>query len=171
MSGQSRAQKAICATAVVAVALAPLSALKADAAVQTGDAQAGGPGIALENTGGNVEFGTGHSESRVVLGDPAAAPATPAPLARVGGAPAAKTVDPHAAKLAKARALVDAAKARAQAQIDEARRHAEEAVERAHQQAEDAKARSAAQSDAARARSAQSDDDASSASASASSDD
>src|SRR5438128_2546743 len=118
MSGQSRATKAIRSMAVVAVALAPLSAVKADAAVQTGDANAGGPGIAIENTGGNVELGTGHTESHVVLGDPAApAPDATARLAPGAGA-GARAVDPNAAKLAKARALVDAAKARAQAQVD-----------------------------------------------------
>jgi hypothetical protein len=148
------------------VALAPLSAIKADAAVQTGDANAGGPGIAIENTGGNVELGKGHSESHVVLGDPAAAPAVD-PTARLapGAGAGAKAVDPNAAKLAKARALVDAAKARAQAQVDEARRMAEEAVARAHQQAEEAKAHSEAQSDAARAHSEEARTSSSSASA------
>jgi hypothetical protein len=149
--------------AVVAVALSPLAAVQAEAAVQTGDASANGPGIAVENTGGNVELGKGHTESRVVLGDPAAGPAVD-PTARLAPGAGARAVDPNAAKLARARALVDAARARAQAQVDEARRQAAEAVARAHQQAEDARARSNAQSDGARAHS-------SSASASASDDD
>jgi hypothetical protein len=126
--------------AVVAVAASPLAALSAaDAAVDTGTATANGPGIAIENTGGNVENGKGHSESRVVFGDPSQIPplATPKALSTP-----TRKVDPAANARARAKALVDAARARAQAQIDAARRQAEEAVERAHEQADEARAHS-----------------------------
>jgi cell division septum initiation protein DivIVA len=136
--------------AVAAVAVSPLAALQADAAVTSGDATASGPGIAIENTGGNVEFGVGHSESKVVLGDGGGA----APLAVPNGLSTLSTpaTDPNAAAVARAKALVAAARARAQAQIDAARAQAEQAVEQAKQQAEDARAHSDQQSADARAR-------------------
>ncbi|MEY2426804.1 MAG: hypothetical protein QOI61_2376 [Actinomycetota bacterium] len=157
MRGQSRALRAV---SVAAFAIAPLAAIDvSSAAVETGDAVADGPGVAIENTGGNVELGTGHSESRVVIGDPASAPAVTPPgalLAKTKAAPKLKPVNPAADAVAKAKALVDAARARAQAQIDEARRMAEEAQQKAHDQADEARARSDAQSSEARTRSDQS---------------
>ena len=146
MRGQS---KAIRGLAVVAVALSPLAAVEANAAVETGDANAGGPGIAVENTGGNIEVGKGHVESRVVTGNPSSAPAAPTGLSTLSTP--AKKVAPSNDAAARARAAVDAARARAQAQIDAARRQAEEAVEHAQQQADEARARSASQSDEAHA--------------------
>lgn len=129
--------------AVAVVAASPLAALQADAAVNSGAASATGPGIAVENTGGNVELGKGHSESHVVLGDGGAAPvAVPNGFSTLS-TPAA---DPGASARARAKALVDAAKLRAQAQIDAAKRQAEEAVERAKQQAENARSQSEQQS-------------------------
>jgi hypothetical protein len=130
--------------AVAVVAVSPLAALQADAAVNTGTASATGPGIAVENTGGNVELGKGHSESHVVLGDGGGAPA----LATPNGFSTLSTpaADPGASARARAKALVDAAKLRAQAQIDAAKRQAEEAVERAKQQADNARSQSDQQS-------------------------
>jgi hypothetical protein len=147
--------------AVAAFAVAPLAFMDPSAAaVNSGSAQASGPGIAVENTGGNVEIGVGHSESNVVTGGPIG-PVAPVgefgtlsnPAARL--APA-KPVNPSADAVRRANAIVAAAKARAQAQIDAARAKAAEAVEQAHQQADDARAHSQAQSDAARQRSAES---------------
>jgi hypothetical protein len=147
-----RAQKAIRGLAVAAIAIAPLAAMDpSGAAVNTGDATANGPGVAFENTGGNVEIGTGHSESKVVVGSPESAPAVPTGLSTL--ATPAKPVIPSSAALVRARALVDAARLRAQAQIDAARLKAAQAVEQAKQQADDARSRSQAQSDAARSRS------------------
>ncbi|HUR78375.1 MAG TPA: hypothetical protein VMZ22_10535 [Acidimicrobiales bacterium] len=141
--------------AVAAVVLSPLAALEADAAVNSGPATANGPGIAIENSGGNVEMGEGHSESKVTHGDPKAAPAAPAaPGLGTSSTPAAKpAVNPAADKVAKAKALVDAARARAQAQVDAARQHAQQAVEQAHQQADEARSRGDAQSEEAKTRS------------------
>jgi hypothetical protein len=166
---QVRGQMIMRALAVAAVAASPLAALEADAAVTTGDARANGPGIAVENTGGNVEFGVGHSESKVVLGDGGGAvPAVAAPNALTTRAvPAA----PNASAQARAKALVDAARARAQAQIDEARRQADEAVARAKQQAEEARAHAEQQSNDAQARSENSSAAANSSSASSYTDD
>ncbi len=147
MRGASRALRVM---AVAAVAVAPFAALQAHAAVETGDATAVGPGVVFENTGGNVEFGTGHSESRVVVGDPASVPAPP-DLSTLS-TPRTAPHDPAAAAVARARALVDAARARALAQVEEARRQAEEAAAKARQDSEDARARSDAQSEDARAR-------------------
>jgi hypothetical protein len=140
--------------AVLAVAASPLAALSADAAVNTGSAHATGPGIAVENSGGNVEIGKGHSESKVVTGSPSQGPpAVAAPHALVTPAPA---VDPGADARARAKATVAAAKARAQAQIDAAKAEADAAVERAHQQAEEARAHSEQQSQEAQANAQQS---------------
>lgn len=124
-----------------------LNTAPATPAIFTGDATGTGPGIGGENTGGNVQGGLGHSESRTVMGDPSAAPKL-APLATpvVPKAPGADAI-------ARARAQVDAARARAQAAIDEARARAEQAAAEARQQADDAQARSRQQSDEARARS------------------
>jgi hypothetical protein len=147
MRGWSRAVRGV---AVVGVVLAPFAAIDAEAAVNTSPAQAEGPGLKFENSGGNVEFGKGHQESKVTKGDPKAAPAAPG----VGTlAKPAVPVDPAAAKTARARALVDAARANAQAQVDAARQQVEEAVEQAHDQAEAARNQSDAQTDAAQARS------------------
>jgi hypothetical protein len=132
---------------VAAVVASPFAALSADAAVNTGSANANGPGIAVENTGGNIEVGKGHSESHVVLGNPADA----APLATPNGLSTLSTPAPGGDTRARVKAIVDAAKARAQAQIDAARRQAEEAVEHAEQQANDARSRSDQQSQDARA--------------------
>ena len=57
MRGHSKGQaKALRGVAVAAFAIAPIAAMEASGAeVNTGDAQANGPGIAFENTGGNVE--------------------------------------------------------------------------------------------------------------------
>ncbi|MDP1794503.1 MAG: hypothetical protein Q8K63_10250, partial [Acidimicrobiales bacterium] len=122
--------------AVGSFASAPLALNTAPAtpAIFTGDATATGPGIGGENTGGNVQGGIGRSESRVVIGDPAAAPAA-GPLATpvVPKSPAADAVD-------RARAQVDAARARAEAIIAEARATAEQAQQRAQQQADEAQA-------------------------------
>jgi hypothetical protein len=149
---------------VAAVAVSPLAALSADAAVNTGAASASGPGIAIENSGGNVEFGVGHSESKVVLGDPSAAPAIAVPNAlSTNAAPA----DSGASAQARAKAAVDAARAQAQAQIDAALREAQEAVARAEQQANDARARSDQQSQDAQAHAEQSSASASASSSSA----
>ncbi|MEY2419047.1 MAG: hypothetical protein QOG90_1727 [Actinomycetota bacterium] len=148
--------------AVAAVAASPLAALEADAAVTTGTAAASGPGIAVENTGGNVEFGVGHSESKVVVGDGAK---TAAPLAApnaLSAKTAAPAVDPNAGARARAKALVDAARARAQAQIDAARLKAEQAVEQARAQADEARNRADQQSADAQSRSANSSASASS---------
>ena len=158
MRGQYKAVRGL---AVVAVALSPLAAVDANAAVQTGSAEASGPGIALENSGGNIEIGKGRSESRVIIRDPATAAPTAPPSALARTAPA-KPVPASPSAAARAKAIVDAARARAQAQVDAARRQAEEAVQRAKQQAEDARARSDAQSQEARARSANSHSSASS---------
>ncbi len=137
--------------AVAAVAASPLAALEADAAVNTGTATASGPGISIENTGGNVEYGVGHSESKVVLGDGGgAAPAIAAPNAL--STKAAPVVDPAASARARAKAMADAAKARAQAAVDAARLRAEQAVEQAQQQADQAKAHAAQQSQDAQTR-------------------
>jgi cell division septum initiation protein DivIVA len=151
------------AVAVAAVAASPLAALQADAAVTTGDATANGPGVAVENTGGNVEFGVGHSESKVVIGDGGGA----APLAVPNGVSTLSkpAVDPNAAAVARAKALVADARARAQAQIDAARLKAEQAVEQAKSQSDNARANSDQQSQDARTRAEQN-----SASASSSSD-
>jgi hypothetical protein len=131
------------------VALAPFAAIQADAAVNTGPALAEGPGFKFENSGGNVELGKGHSESKVTHGDPKDAPAAPA----LGTLSTPAPVDPAAAKLAKARALVNQARANAQAQADAARQQAAEAVEKAHEQADEARNQGNSQSDAAQARS------------------
>lgn len=147
MSGQSRALRAI---AVAAIAAAPLSAVKASAAVETGDARANGPGLALENTGGNVEIGKGRSETRTVVGGPIGPVAGVAPGARTVAPVVPKPVTPANTAAARAKAIVDAARARAQAQIDEARRQAEEAVREAGRKSDEARARSDAQADAAR---------------------
>jgi hypothetical protein len=155
MRGKSRALRAV---SVAAFAIAPLAAVDVtNAAVETGDANAAGPGVAFENTGGNVELGKGHSESRTVIGDPAAGPAAPAARTLAPGLTTkAKPVIPGSDAVARAKALVEAARARAQAQIDAARQQAEEAQQRAHDQSEEARARSDAQSAEARARSEQS---------------
>jgi hypothetical protein len=125
-----------------------LAALEANAAVNTGNALANGPGVAVENTGGNVELGKGHSESHVQIGNPADIPAiaTPSGLSTLS-TPAAPAGDTKS----RVKAIVDAARARAQAQIDAARAAAAEAVARAEQQANDARARSDQQSQDARA--------------------
>ncbi len=158
MRGTSKAIRAI---SVAAFAIAPLAAIDVtNAAVQTGDAVSEGPGLAIENTGGNVEFGAGHSESRVVIGDPASAPAVVPPsalLAKTKAAPP-RPVNPAADAVARAKALVDEARARAQAQIDAARQQAEEAQQRAHDQSDDARARSNAQAEAAHSQSDDADD-------------
>lgn len=130
------------ASAPVALHTAP-----ATPAIFTGDATATGPGIAGENTGGNVQGGVGHSESRVVIGDPQAAPPALPPIATPGVA-----TRPAQDAAARARALVDAARARADAQIAEARARAEQAVAEAKQQADEAHARSMQQSEDSRAR-------------------
>lgn len=163
MRGQAKAVRGL---AVVAVALSPFAAVDANAAVQTGGAEASGPGIALENTGGNIEIGEGRSESRVVIREPGANAGPAAPPSALARTAPAKPVAPSANANARAKAIVDAARARAQAQVDAARRQAEEAVQRARQQAEEARARSDAQSQEARARAAESHGSSSSASAS-----
>lgn len=135
--------------AALIIPVAPIAALDTPApSISTGDAIAAGP-EAVENTGGNVEVGKGETHSKVVVGDPAAAPALPGAKALV--APVVPK-NPGADAVARARALVDAAKARAQAQIDAARAQAAAAVEQAHQTAEDAHARSSQQSAEAKAR-------------------
>ena len=93
--------------AVGAFVAAPLSlnSTSATPAIFSGDANAsGGPGLGIENTGGNVQGGKGHSESKTVMGDPSAAP-TLAPVVTP------KVVqNPGADALARARAQVAAAK-------------------------------------------------------------
>lgn len=134
--------------AVGSFAAAPvaLNTAPATPAIFTGDATAVGPGISGENTGGNVQTGHGHSESRVVIGDPAAAPTlAPVPTPSVAKSPALDAA-------ARARARVDAARAKADALIAEARARADEAIARARQQAEEAQARGQRQNDEARAR-------------------
>lgn len=134
--------------AALIIPVAPIAALDTPSpSISTGDAIAAGP-AAVENTGGNVEAGKGETHTKVVVGDPAAAPAAPSAKSLIP--PPVK--NPAADAVARARALVDAAKARAQAQIDAARAQAEAAVEQAHQAAEDAQARSAQQSAEAKAR-------------------
>ena len=141
----------------MALPIAPVAALDTAAPnISTGDAVAVAPN-AVENTGGNVEFGEGKVESKVVVGDPAAKPAVAPPV--VPAAPVIKK-NPAADAVARARGQVEAAKARAQAQIDAARARAEQSVAEAHQQAADAQARAAAQSDAARANAASAQADA-----------
>lgn len=133
--------------AALIIPVAPIAALDtATPAISTGDAIASGPG-AVENTGGNQQLGTGESTSKVVTGSPAAGPVAPPAALSAPVVPK----NPAGDAVARARALVDAAKSRAQAQIDAARANAERAVEQAHQTAADAQARSAQQSDAARA--------------------
>lgn len=140
MRGRSRT--VLRALVVATVAVSPLAALQADAAVNTGNATASGPGISIQNTGGNVTYGVGHSESKVVVGDGGAAPlATPNNVSTLS-----TPVDPGASARAHARAMVDAAKLRAQQQIDAAKAAAEAAVERAKAQADEARARGAQQS-------------------------
>jgi NADPH-dependent ferric siderophore reductase len=137
---------------VAAFAAAPGAALDTGATpgITTGDAVAVPPEGGLQNTGGNVEVGKGESNSTVVIGDPAAAPALPGVLAVVP-----KTVappkNPASDAVARAHALVEEAKARAQAQIDAARANAERAVDEARRTAEEAQARGQQQSEAARA--------------------
>ncbi len=135
--------------AVGAFVAAPLSlnSTSATPAIFSGDANAsGGPGLGIENTGGNVQGGKGHSESKTVMGDPSAAP-TLAPVVTP------KVVqNPGADALARARAQVAAAKAHAQQLIDDARARADAAAAAARQQADDARARSEQQSQDARAR-------------------
>ncbi len=140
---------------VVAFAAAPAAALETGPtpAISTGDAIAVPADGGVQNTGGNVEVGEGEHTSTVVIGDPSAAPAlVPGTLAVVPKPGIAKA--PGADAVARAKALVDAAKARAQAQIDAARAAADRAVEQAHQAAADAQAHSQQQSDAARANAA-----------------
>lgn len=154
MSGRSKGQTVVRALAVVGVAVAPFAAIEADAAVQTGGARAEGPGIAVENSGGNREIGKGHSESKVTHGNKNGAPNAPGADAGAGAlATPPPTVDPTAAKVAKAKALADAAKASAKAKADAAVAHAEQVVEEAKQQADDARSQGDAQSEEARARS------------------
>jgi hypothetical protein len=129
-----------------AAAPVALNSAPATPAIFTGDAVATGPGINGENTGGNVQGGVGRSESRVVIGDPQAAPVIP-PI--VTPSVAARPAQDAAAR---ARALVDEARAKADAQIAEARARAEAAAEAARQQAEEAHARSMEQSEQSRAR-------------------
>ena len=158
MSGRARGQAALRAFAVLGVALAPFAAIEAEAAVQTGPANANGPGIAIENSGGNREFGKGHQESKVTHGNKKDAPAAPG-LGTLA-TPTAPAVAPGADKVAKAKALVDAARARAHEQVEAANQQAEEAVERAHEQSESAGSQGDAQAEEARARgSAYSSDD------------
>ncbi|MBA2608361.1 MAG: hypothetical protein H0U92_05460 [Actinobacteria bacterium] len=139
---------------VLAFTAAPVAAVDSPTpAIVTGDAVAVPADGGVQNTGGNVVVGEGESSSTVVIGDPAAAPALPTvpavPAVVAKGAPPAPK--PGTDAVAKARALVDAAKTRAEAQIADARAAAERAVEAAQQSAEHAQAQGQSQSDAARA--------------------
>lgn len=138
---------------VAAFTAAPVAALDTPTPnITTGNAIASPSDGSVQNTGGNVEIGTGERSSRTVVGNPAAVPAAPA-------APSARSIAPVAPKLpgadavARAKALVDATKARIQIQIDAARAAAERAVAEAKQTATDAQTRSQQQSDAARSQS------------------
>jgi len=138
---------------VAAFTAAPVAALDTNPTpeIRTGDAIGSPEEGGFQNTGGNFNLGDGKSESKTVLGDPNAAPAAPSILAVP---PVALPKNPGADAVARARALVDAAKARAQTQVDAARAAADRAVAAAHQQTEEAKANAQAHSDAARANAA-----------------
>ena len=145
------------ALAVAAFGAAPIAALETTPVggptpgITTGDAIAEGPGIGVNNTGGNVQFGVVEHSDGPTLGPevpPADARTLAAPVPVIPKNPAADAV-------ARANNLVAEARARIQAMVDAARAQAVAAADQARQAAAEAQARSQAQSDAARARSAQ----------------
>ena len=138
---------------VAAFTAAPAAAVGTNPtpSISTGNALAIPANGGVQNTGGNVEIGKGSSTSTVVTGSPAPvaslAPTMPAVVPKTAVAPA----NPSADAVARARALVAAAKARADAEIAAARARAQQAVDQARATADQAQSRAQSQSDAARA--------------------